>query len=73
VDDCNLSNITPDKQYQLWAQIDGQMVDLGVFEHNDQLQRLKTTQKAEAFVITIEPRGGSPVYDPSAAVVKGRA
>ena len=52
-----------DKQYQLWAIVDGKPVDLGVFENgnNDSLmQKMKSIPKAEMFAITLEVKGGSP-------------
>ncbi|MDX1905648.1 MAG: anti-sigma factor [Bacteroidia bacterium] len=60
-----------DRQYQLWALINGVMVNAGVFEHNTQMQELRRVDKrAEGFVITLEPRGGVPT--PSAESVKAR-
>lgn len=52
--------ITKEKQFQLWAQIDGKMVDAGVFDYNAKgLAKMKHVAKgATAFGITIEPRGG---------------
>jgi len=50
------------KQYQLWAIVDGSPVDMGVFDVAGDMTRLlkmKTTGKASAFAVTLEPRGGS--------------
>lgn len=55
-----------DKQYQLWAIVDGKAVDAGVFEVSDDttgLQKMKNIQRAEAFVVTLEKRGGVPVAE----------
>lgn len=51
-----------DQQYQLWAIVDGQPVDAGVFdmENPNVLQQLKTIGKAQAFAVTLEKKGGSP-------------
>lgn len=52
----------PGKQYQLWAQVDGRMVDAGmldVADHGDQLQRMKPMANATAFGVTLENAGGS--------------
>jgi len=51
-----------DQQYQLWAIVDGQPVDAGVFEIENVhvLQQLKTIGKAQAFAVTLEKKGGSP-------------
>jgi anti-sigma-K factor RskA len=50
------------KQYQLWAQVDGKMVDAGMLDlgaAGDSLQRMKTIANATAFGVTLEPEGGS--------------
>jgi anti-sigma-K factor RskA len=49
-----------DKQYQLWALVDGTPVDLGVFDLKEGLQVMKNIPKAQAFAITLEKKGGSP-------------
>lgn len=49
-------------QYQLWALVDGKPVDLGVFDvQKDSLgmQTMKSIQNAQAFAVTLEPKGGS--------------
>ena len=59
-----LKTLSQDQQYQLWAIIDGQPVDAGVFDPTSGklLLAMKTIQSgAAAFAITIEPRGGSEV------------
>jgi anti-sigma-K factor RskA len=58
----NMPKLASDKQYQLWALINGKPKDLGVFDVNDQkfIVKMKNTEKAEAFAITIEQKGGSP-------------
>jgi len=58
----NLPKAPSDKQYQLWALVDGVPVDAGVFEDNNAtaLQEMKTIGKSQAFAITLEPKGGSP-------------
>ncbi|HEU4469689.1 MAG TPA: anti-sigma factor [Flavisolibacter sp.] len=59
----NLPQPASDKQYQLWALLDGQPIDLGVFDTNLTQRRLmvkmKNVQNAQAFAITLEPKGGS--------------
>ncbi|WP_170254639.1 anti-sigma factor [Phaeodactylibacter luteus] len=53
-----------DKQYQLWAIVDGQPVDMGVFEVQaglDGVQEVPFVPNAQAFAVTLEPRGGSQV------------
>ncbi|RYZ21709.1 MAG: hypothetical protein EOO16_12020 [Chitinophagaceae bacterium] len=58
----NLPAPAADQQYQLWALIDKKPVDLGVFElRQDRLVvKMKNVQNAQAFAITLEPKGGSP-------------
>lgn len=49
------------KQYQLWAIVDGQPVDAGVFDATgQQLKKMKQINNASAFAVTLEPAGGSP-------------
>ena len=58
----NMPKLSNDQQYQLWALIDGKPKDLGVFDATDDkvILKMKNTQKAQAFAITIEQKGGSP-------------
>ncbi|MFN8348641.1 MAG: anti-sigma factor [Spirosomataceae bacterium] len=48
------------KQYQLWALVGGKPVDLGVFDVNTGMQKMKAIPQAEAFAVTLEQKGGSP-------------
>ncbi|MFL9485306.1 anti-sigma factor domain-containing protein [Chitinophagaceae bacterium LWZ2-11] len=59
----NLPKLPADKQYQLWALIDGKPKDLGVFDATDDrvILKMKNTKKAEAFSITVEKKGGNTV------------
>lgn len=58
----NMPKLPNDKQYQLWAIIDGVPKDLGVFDVKDENMIIKMSgvAKAQAFAITIEKQGGSP-------------
>ena len=52
------------KQYQLWAIVDGKPVDAGMIDMNSTasvFQKMKTIKGAQAFAVTIENMGGSPV------------
>ncbi len=50
-----------DKQYQLWALVDGKPVDVGVIDDQcTSLCKMKNIPKAQAFAITLEKAGGSP-------------
>ncbi len=54
--------LAADKQYQLWALVDGKPIDMGVLE-TGQFQLAKSIPQllqAQAFAITIEKKGGSP-------------
>ncbi|HEX3933937.1 MAG TPA: anti-sigma factor [Puia sp.] len=57
----NMPKLPSDQQYQLWALIDSKPKDLGVFDASDEkvILKMKNTQKAQAFAITIEQKGGS--------------
>lgn len=50
-----------DKQYQLWAIVDGKPVDVGMIEltGDSTFQKMKTVKNAQAFAVTIEKAGGS--------------
>jgi anti-sigma-K factor RskA len=51
-----------DKQYQLWAIVDGKPVDAGVFDAeamNAALLKMKDSNLPAAFAVTIEKKGGS--------------
>lgn len=58
----NMPRLPNNQQYQLWALIDNKPKDLGVFDatQNKVILKMKNTQKAQAFAITIEQKGGSP-------------
>lgn len=58
----NMPQLPSDKQYQLWALIDGKPKDLGLFDvqgDNKIMLKMNNTQKADAFAITIEKRGNT--------------
>jgi len=52
-----------DHQYQLWALVGGKPVDLGVFDKSPSdttdMKEMKSVASADAFAVTLEPRGGS--------------
>ena len=62
----NLPRPASDKQYQLWALLDGKPIDAGMIDNeyfirqNKLLIRMKNMQGAQAFAITLENKGGSP-------------
>ena len=57
----NMPKLPSDKQYQLWALIGSKPVDLGLFDlpQSNVILKMKNTQKADAFAITIENRGNT--------------
>lgn len=60
--DANLPDLTPDQQYQLWALYDGKPVDAGVFDYKNRTVSVgfqKDISAAQAFAVTVEPKGGS--------------
>jgi anti-sigma-K factor RskA len=64
----------PDKQYQLWAIVDGKPVDAGIFDVEEGVSfvKLRTIPKAEAFAITLEKKGGSISPTMEAMYVMGK-
>lgn len=66
VDPTNLPQVPSDKQYQLWAIVDGKPVDAGIISSKNgmyHMQKMKTFGKAQAFAITLEKTGGSKTPD----------
>jgi anti-sigma-K factor RskA len=56
----DVASLSEEKQYQLWALVDGKPVDLGVFDGVDSVKSMKVLgDQAQAFAVTIEPKGGS--------------
>jgi anti-sigma-K factor RskA len=58
----NMPKLPSDKQYQLWALINNKPVDLGLFDapkDNKIMLRMKNTEKADAFAITVENKGNT--------------
>ncbi len=73
----NLPVPPADKQYQLWALKDGKPIDAGVFElkpgaAGDMHMMPVSIPDADAFAITLEKKGGSPVPDLSQLYVMGK-
>ena len=71
----NLPQPAPDKQYQLWAIINEQPIDLGVFEMTKNkilpIVQMKNAQNVQAFAITLEKKGGNSSPSMDAMYVKG--
>jgi anti-sigma-K factor RskA len=62
------------KQYQLWAIVNGHPVDAGIIDMDSGVSfvKLKTIPKAEAFAITLEKKGGSSTPTMEAMYVMGK-
>ena len=60
---CNSSKLKKpggNNQYQVWADVDGEMVNMGLIEmENSKLQVLEFHEDSESINVTIEPEGGS--------------
>ena len=71
-----LSANDKDHQYQLWALVAGKPVDLGVFDKNPKdtsdMKEMKPIASADAFAVTLEPKGGSVNPTMSEMVVIGK-
>jgi anti-sigma-K factor RskA len=63
----NLPKPPSEKQYQLWALLDGQPIDVGMIDNDffigqkKLLLRMKNVSNAQAFAITLEEKGGSQI------------
>jgi len=70
----NLPQPATDKQYQLWALVDGKPIDAGVFDIKEGLSfvKMKNIPQAQAFAITLEKKGGSPSPNLQALYVLGK-
>ena len=70
----NIPNPLSDKQFQLWATLNGQAVNLGIFDNRKegQLLQMKNIQDAKSFYITIEPIGGSDTPTMQATYATGK-
>jgi hypothetical protein len=63
----NMPKPPSDKQYQLWAFLNDQPIDMGLIEITEkplQLYRLKKAQAAQAFAITLEKKDRTDVSKP---------
>jgi anti-sigma-K factor RskA len=73
--DNNLQPPAPDKQYQLWALLDGTPINKGVLDITIKKDRLlqkakRGTQNAQGFAVSIEPKGTDPIK-PTTVVAVG--
>lgn len=54
-----LPQLDADHDYQMWADVDGEMIDMGVIPKNKELIAMTYIDNAESLNITIEPAGGN--------------
>lgn len=54
-----LPALPADKTYQMWADVDGEMINMGVIDKSKDVVILQYIDKATSLNITIEPAGGS--------------
>ncbi len=73
--DANMPANDKQHQYQLWALVGGKPVDLGVFDADTtskDMVEMKSIASADAFAVTLEPRGGSASPTMSEMMVLGK-
>lgn len=54
-----LPELPKDKTYQMWSDVDGEMISMGLLHSNEEWIPVKYIDKAESLNITIEPAGGN--------------
>lgn len=60
IDVVSLPQLPEDQCYQIWAEVENKMVNLGILKETDrQLKQIPYTENALALSITIEPKGGN--------------
>lgn len=67
----NLPDLPEDQDYQMWAEVNGELVNLGVlrnFENSDKLLPLPYGEESISY-ITIEPKGGNTTFSEENIVV----
>ncbi len=51
--------LRPNETYQLWADVEGEMINMGLLSSEEDLTPAIYISKAESFNITVEPAGGN--------------
>ena len=59
VNTLGLQPLDADQSYQLWADVDGKMINMGLLPQDEEYIPVRYIDKAESLNITIEPVGGS--------------
>ncbi|WP_350287609.1 anti-sigma factor [uncultured Croceitalea sp.] len=55
----SLPNLPEDKTYQMWSDVNGEMINMGLVSPEEELVTLNYIEDAESLNITIEPAGGN--------------
>lgn len=77
VDPSNLPALAPDKQYELWAIVDGAPVNAGIIittgKGTYRVQQMKGfgTIKVQAFAVSVEPKSATPAEKPTVVYAVG--
>jgi cell division protein FtsB len=75
ITDASLPALPADKQYQLWGLDHGKPLDAGVFDPQalkDGNLQVKSIASAQAFAVTVEPKGGSAQPTMSTLTLMGK-
>ncbi|WP_223032915.1 anti-sigma factor [Hanstruepera marina] len=71
IDVVSLPQLPEDQCYQIWAEVEDKMVNLGILKETDrQLKEIPYTEDALALSITIEPKGVNPKASKENAVAE---
>lgn len=63
----SLPEVGPDRSYQLWGVVDDEVISLGVFSNEPEVETFSVDGELTALVLTVEERGGVPVSEQPAA------
>ncbi len=67
-----MAEVPEDKQFQLWALVDGKPVNAGVINDCNGLCKMEIINEAQAFAVTLEKKGGSEAPTLSEMYVMGK-
>ncbi len=67
----DMPTLASDKQYQIWADVNGKMINLGIL-NMDTLQDINFLENAASLTITVEPKGGSTQPNVSQLIADGK-
>lgn len=55
----SLASLERTETYQLWADVNGEMKNMGIFDNDRSFVQMEYVENPESFNVTIEPKGGS--------------